>query len=156
MSFFNLNLNKIVEQWPKIAVRKPRMLAVLKALVKPLTITYQTFMLKRRLHLLLASTTPQVCKLEYLLNELFDSDQRRIYISGPEVMPKTYVWPEDDPRASYVWPANNANAAYVFSGYKNSWDFSVNIPAGMASKTDLRNILNRYKLPSKTYILKII
>ena len=91
--------------------------------------------------------TPQVCCLTKLLNDKCDAELRRIYITEPEAIPPFY------------FVSNNDNGMYYFDDgecFANKtnyiYDFIVNVPTDVtASDVYISALLNKYKLPSKTY-----
>ena len=98
--------------------------------------------------------TPQVCYIEKMLNDEFDKEHRRIYISEPEVLVARFFYiSTDDKNWSFdgdVFFADNTRFNYPY-------DFIINLPTDvLINKERLIALVNKYKLLGKTYILKWI
>ncbi|MBP1630877.1 MAG: uncharacterized protein H6Q15_1770 [Bacteroidetes bacterium] len=97
--------------------------------------------------------TPQVCYLEKVLNDTFDSSLRRITISEPARVPTQYMYRKTDLKDFYfenTYFIDDSRFGYIY-------DFYVNIPIGLIySNARLINIVNKYKLAGKTFLIKEI
>ncbi|MRI64681.1 hypothetical protein EDM00_11895, partial [Ornithobacterium rhinotracheale] len=77
---FNIDLPKLVLLLTPTFLRKARFKAWLVSLVYPLTSVQNTFQRSRGEDIYKLEHTPQVCSLEAMLNDHFDTEQRRIRI----------------------------------------------------------------------------
>lgn len=95
----------------------------------------------------------QVCYLRAVLNDAFDTAQRRILIEDFDGLQRIYLWPEIDRRdidittAIYLWP----DSMYADSGI----DFTIKVPYAVNISGALldyfKSLVNKYKLPGKNY-----
>lgn len=158
INIFNVNFDTFIFQWLPVKLRKNTQIAWLKTLLAPIKILYSDFTNARKRNLLYAKTTPQVVYLENLLNSLFDPNLKGIKIVDGEEINATYVYTDNDPRGLIVYPEGHTDAAYIYNSEPSKWDFVVLIPSHLnlsdTDKLNLKNILNQFKLPVKTYLIK--
>jgi hypothetical protein len=77
---YSFNVKKLLEQYTPISLRKPRHLAWLHSLFTPFSTLLESFLVfvsKARSEVL---QTGQVGRLETLLNDLYDAQERRIFL----------------------------------------------------------------------------
>ena len=98
--------------------------------------------------------TPQVCYIEKMLNDEFDTTSRRIYISEAARLQTNFLYRETDGKNWYF----GAGKFFVDdTRFKYPYDFVINIPIGLIiNKERLTALVNKYKLLGKTYRLKWI
>ncbi|WP_448529206.1 hypothetical protein [Raineya sp.] len=173
---YDFNLNKLIEQYLPIVLRKPKHLAWLRALFVPFGAFkgfFLDFVASRRKEVI---QNGQVAKLETLLNDLYDSVQRRIRIT--------------DASPSNFFVLSNTNATIISnsepiiipdaSDFNFSVDFVVKVVGGGQSNrlvlsnanatiisndtplvignasstpfvTQIANTVKRYKIAGKTF-----
>jgi hypothetical protein len=99
--------------------------------------------------------TPQTFSLEKMLNDKCDPILRRIYIKLPEPQPLFYFSESGDPEMKYF--SNDTYFMFNSTGYTH--DFTVFLPLQIQSE-DMTNyvsaLLNKYKLISKSFIIKYV
>lgn len=137
---------------------KPKFLDNLKAFLKPaqeLNDEFSLFVTKSRRE---ANFTGQVVYLEHLLNDEFDSNQRRIYIADGQanVLPP-FVFNKIEQRPIYLYnKSENQPKFYLYnqSEYFTSSDFIVFVPNVLLSaslQVNLKRLVNYYKQAGKTF-----
>jgi hypothetical protein len=94
--------------------------------------------------------------LEKLLNDKFDPVLRRIYITLPEPpQPKFYFSQTGDPEMTYF----SENTFFMFKNTGYAYDFIVFLPLDIESEemtNKVTALLNKYKLLSKTFLIKYV
>ncbi len=101
--------------------------------------------------------TPQVCYLEKMLNDRFDKQSRRIYITDAIRKQGTFLYTkaENKPVILYTKAENKPVILYTsgeLPGSSDENDFIVNIPISLSfSESELRGLLDLYKLANKKY-----
>ncbi|MBS2100718.1 hypothetical protein [Carboxylicivirga linearis] len=152
---FGIDFNNVVI-WliPKV-LRKAFNIAWLKALVTPIISLYNQFTSYKADILYKLDHNGQVCYLEGALNDAFDTDERRIYISdaGGDTITLIHRDSDNDP---LVLDADDYSAFIMHNDsayFGGSYDFIVNIPYQFsdASLYRLRALVDYYKLAGKRY-----
>jgi len=151
-----------------VRLRQGIMMAILDVMVHPLScikrlLSEYADQKERELRI-----TGQTCKLEKLLNDVFDNDgdddtqKRRIRITDSELvdLPAVYVFPEGDtnnvlhlyPEEPKVYLQLSSEAAGIAT------DFYVELPRELKKLADdpqLKALVNTYKLASKRWLGRI-
>lgn len=138
-----------------IRLRKAKLLlAILNSVgsvLNSLFIDFKTWLRDRYYDL---SITPQVCFIEKLLNDEFDRDLRRIYISEPARLTTNFFYRETDGKN---WYFGNDKFFADDTRFNYPYDFIINLPTEIIiNKERLTALVNKYKLLGKTYRLKWI
>jgi hypothetical protein len=159
---YNIDYNTLIKWLVPPVLRNEFMLNWIKALISPLISTYLSFIRYYNDISYKLSITPQVCYLQKILNDTFDNELRRIYITDPENYIVTLIHTDDaqNPLITHLdssleeIPIIHDDSAYESSGN----DFNVIIPFVLSQiqEYQLKTILNTYKLPSKRYKLYYI
>jgi hypothetical protein len=136
--------------------------AILQVILSPLQRLldlYDTHIATKRYEL---SFNGQVIYLEHLLNDQFDSTQRRIYISDPNPLdnaPAILYNLIDNSETAIIYnmgdaQANDSLIAFNFADIQNQYDFILNVPNDL-SNLNLRigKMLDQYKEASKHYFI---
>lgn len=159
---FNVDFNRLIVSLLPVALRKPVLYAFLNSLVAPIVSIYNIFIRQRNSNLYMVGITPQVCKLRKLLNDTFDPEYRRIYISEGELNDWTIIHSHQlfnsfDGKQP-LWLSASSHYLVSRQGIASSigFDFAVFVPAALHSKNNhnrMVSLLNSYKLASKRYIV---
>ena len=105
------------------------------------------------------SMTGQVIYLEHLLNDHFDLDQRRIYITdGAVVVDPLFIYLKPNPGETLTTKADTSTDPLVLynrADYAANVDFVIHIPSDLTLTTSvlalLRALVARYKLAGARY-----
>lgn len=102
----------------------------------------------------------QVIYLEHVLNDMFDSTLRRIYISDTPPYSGAYLFNKiEGLEETFFFNKSEAEAPlYLFSTSEVfMWPgFIVNVPAGVSfDREKMKSYVNRYKIASKPYIINV-
>jgi len=156
------NINDIVENNVSPRLRKTFTLVFFKCCVFPLVTLYDqfyTFYNAKRYELLFNG---QVIYLEHLLNDQFDNVNREIYITdAPQVADEVVLFNEAEQNEETVLYNESEGeqpiVLYNESEYQYWPDFIVHVPSTVAfDEPRMRAYLDKYKLASKNYEIKIV
>lgn len=155
---YNINFNKLVTLLLPTFKRKVKITKFLKSLIKPLKELHEnlnsgeSFLELYKNALYKINHNGQVVYLEKVLNDRFDKDLRRIYITDGLFNTPTYAYPHIVEKDIYL------NTQYIFSGKDLAFkdvDFVVVFPQNVVVSGEagirIKSLINYYKLASKTY-----
>lgn len=143
-------------------LRGEKLQAIVKALIKPLQTLNDEFVIYINDTFYLISFTGQVIYLEKVLNDLYDSSLRRIYIQNGTLLGlPPYIYNVVENRERYIYRKNETNPNQLYlrniQEYTSSNDFIVFVPSGINTpqlETQIKAIVNRYKLAGKRYSIQ--
>jgi hypothetical protein len=175
MSVFEIDFGHLVNDQTPVRLRGAVRLAWLAAMADGAEYTHDLFAVNRANDLYDLAHNGQVCYMEAALNDLFDFYLRRIYISNGPYSDAVYIYQDDEDKPVYlaqdselpVDPADYDAPVYLFTDaetYVNGITFIVNVPVairgdgmtGMAAgytDTRLKALVDRYRMPGKTYTI---
>ncbi len=149
--------------WTYLPVRRrvADTVAWLRALTSPVRRLNTRFRALRVETLYFLAHNGQVCYLEAALNDVFDAEERRIFISDPEYRDPVYLFRTNEERPVYLslsseLPVVGYDAPrYLYLNselYNGSGvQFIVNVPAAVTyNEARLRALVNKYRLASKS------
>ena len=163
MGVYDIDFDKVVQLETPTRLRKSVRLAWLRVLVWCVKFLYNLFVVFRTDRVYRMAHNSQVCYMEAVLNDAFDSDLRRIYIEDPEYVDPVYVYLPDEELP--VWLATDIELPvidyeapvplYVDSEISvSSPQFIVYYPADLTIDLDrMRALINKYRLASKANYL---
>ncbi|WP_438710873.1 hypothetical protein ACSTS3_19740 [Aquimarina muelleri] len=165
-----MNFNKIyIVDYSKLGIsllptflRKLKIFSWLDTLMTPIKNTHNDFLKYRKKVNYKLSHNSQVCYLQKVLNDAYDAELKRIYIENGLFLQALYVYTPEEELPVYI------GTQYIYSDEdlkKEQNDFIVNIPielrpvAPIALEgflSDIKALINEYKLASKTYKIQWI
>lgn len=152
-NIFNHNKKALPVGWSK-----PRILAFLKAILKPVQLLEDNFVALVSKSRREANFTGQVIYLEHLLNDKFDPTQRRIYIDdGQENILPPFVFNKIEDRPNYLYnKSENKPKFYLYnkSEFFTSADFVVFVPSSILTASlqiEIERQVNYYKQAGKIF-----
>ncbi|MCH4824310.1 hypothetical protein ML462_14130 [Gramella lutea] len=157
---YDIKFNDLVIHFLPFPLRKIKMIAWLRSLVKPISNLHTQFINYRRAAIYKIEHTPQVFSLEIVLNDTFDIQQRRIYISDGAYRDGIYFYNPEEQKPVYFYdPIENA-PVHFFDGaelFSLDTDFVVVVPFELndAQEIRMRSLIDFYRLPDKTYNISI-
>lgn len=138
-------------------LRKANHIAWLDSLCTPLKEVYEAFLKYRDRVNYKLSHNSQVCYLQAVLNDAFDSQQRRIAIENGRFLQALYVYTAEEQRPVYI------GSQYIYTDedlLSGNTDFVIKVPLELRPSgaialeglvNDIKALTNEYKLASKTY-----
>ena len=153
--WFNVNYKKLVLLLIPTFLRKPKLVAYLHCLTKPVDELYYQWKQKREDDWYKLKHNGQRCKLRKVLNDKLDSTLRRIYIDDGTSYPRKYIYTPAEQKPVYLGKMYiRSNSEYQNTGV----DFIVFVPTEIAETQIhyLRYLINYYKLAGKRYRIEKI
>ncbi len=151
-NIYTVDFRKLADWMLPTFLRKPKLLAYLKALLKPVINLYNDFKMFRSDILYKINHNGQVVYLQKVLNDRFDNIQRRIYITDGIINEPTYIYTHEEDKPVYL------GTKYIYTREELKFkdvDFVVILPLDLvlSSEEEVRvnSLLKYYKLASKTY-----
>lgn len=145
---FDIDIKKLTVLLLPISLRKPRTVALLRAMVMPLVNLHYRFTVKRTADLYQLGHNSQVCYLRAALNDTFDVEQRRIRIIEGNQYRRNYIYTRGEEKPAYL----GAMYLYDRADYADTGvDFIVEVPAGTHDKYRMQALIDFYRLASKRY-----
>ena len=158
------NNNIYIVNWTKLlnwllpeVLRKPKLLAFMKALVYPINLLHNDLLRFKKQKEYQLSINSQVCRLQALLNDRYDSFNRRLYIDDGQLGNEVYVFTDAEDSPLGLFTAAENNPVDVYNDYElhgTAADFIVFIPNalnGSININDLVSLVNQNKLPGKKW-----
>lgn len=151
--------------WSKLAtlllptfLRKPVILAFLRAFGKPVETMHAEFLVEKTKWEYRMEHDGRVFSLKDVLNDAFDNVSRRIYITDVELQDDIYIGNRDNREQVYISaPPDDENTVYIGSApqYYTQANFIVHVPVEILEDNAIliRNLIDEYKLAGKTYII---
>ncbi len=163
MGYWDIDWDIVVRDETPVDLRKPKRLAWLRVLVWPVKFIYNLLLQFRLNTIYYLTHSSQVCYMEAALNDVFDNDERRIYIAdGPFKDPvPLYLDAEADKEVPLAedseLPVSEYDApVYLYTDAETAElgaQFIVYYPAVLALDAGqlirMRALVDRYRLPSK-------
>lgn len=153
--WYNVDYNKLGIEFIPNMMRKPQTLALVKALVSPLSKLHYTWLQFRNDNLYKVAHNGQVCKFRKALNDRFDQTERRIYIGDGQRYEREYLYTIGENRPRYFGVMYlHKKEDYADTGI----DFIVYVPTSIISSQyfELVALIEFYKLGGKRYKIESI
>lgn len=158
--YYDIDRERLLHDLQVVRLRTPLHMSWLRALTTPIQDTLDTFNANREANEYTLAHNGQVIKLEAALNDVFDNEERRIYIDT--TLPDG-VWLYTAVEHRPLWLGTAAEAGAVEYGCP-VWlftdaeiaaapDFIVYVPSvvydALPSEVRMRALIDKYRLPSK-------
>jgi len=157
-SYFSVVYRDLVKSITPVLLRKPKMLAWLNVLVSPIEWLYDAFRLNRLNNLYYLTHNSQVYSMEAVLNDAFDADQRRIYISDISYPEAVWLYLAAELRPVPLYTEAEDLPVILFTAEEiaaadEADVFVINVPNDIAhapgySRARIRALIEKYRLPS--------
>lgn len=142
--------------------RRTELILYIMCIIKPISqlhSAFQEFYQRKKFEL---TWNGQVCMLEELLNQEFDSQLTRIYITDESTFEQKYIFlKSENNENTYVFVnASDINSpfyedTYIFTNGEEFNGFIIHVPISLTFNLDYFNFLvNKYKLPTIQYSIK--
>ena len=140
---YNVDYNKLVILLLPTFLRKPKLIAFLRALITPLSNLHYQFLQHQRDDHYKLDHNWQVCYLEAMLNDRFDIDNRRIKIIEGDRYERKYIYTNAEQKQKYLGSLFiRPSSDYSDGGF----DFTVDMQGVSANIYDVEAQVKFYKL----------
>jgi hypothetical protein len=158
-NIYNIDFTKLPAWLTPQALQTDRVLVLLRACCYPFVALHNIFLKYRKAKIYQLTITPQVCYLQMLLNDKYDSTERRIEIVDAEWHLPLFVYTEAESKPVYIRKQSEADPTYVYvdgeAGAVQN-DFVVKVPAAVSfSEAEMRAAIDSYKLFGTTYTIQL-
>lgn len=158
---YDIAYKKLVNSLVPQVLRKPKMIALLYALVNPVVYVYNLFLINRRSNLYRLMITPQVCYVEMALNDKYDGVARRIKIVRPKSYNPLFLYKKIENKPVYLYKKNEGapKTWLIQKGEAGAFqfDFIVQVPATVVFDiNEMMAVIDTYILPEKVYKISIV
>lgn len=155
MKIFNTDINQLGVLLLPTFLRKPVILAFLRVLLSPVLFLFSLFSKNRDNNLYQLQITPQVCYLEKMLNDRYDPQERRIYITDGEMRDTDYLYLQSELQDEYIFLESEKKDEYYFLeneiGFSGA-TFIIHVPQAVSfNENEMRGLVNSYKLTTRSY-----
>lgn len=111
--WFKIDWNILALDNLPVTLRKPSTAALAQILLKPLGSLYYKWYNWRQGNIYKLEHTGQVCSLEGSLNDMFDSIERRIYITDGQFYDTFYVYTEAEEQSRFIYTESEPETTYL-------------------------------------------
>lgn len=159
MSYYDIDFTKLVKLLLPVRLRQQKMIHWLQCLVQPVKDLYDRFTVNRNNNIYTLAHNSQVVKLQQVLNDVFDTTDRGIYVVDTFIADPLYVfleaeshplwlgWSWEAPAPGYTipsWLYTDAEIAFV------AYHFIIKVPTGVTvDMARLNALVDKYRLPSR-------
>jgi len=148
---YDIDFGKVVRENLRRKKRKPRIMALLNALAKPVVLIHQDFLRYRQAKIYQLLITPQKCYLERLLNDRYDFTQRRIYIKDGIDKPPTFIYQSAELKPLYIYNRSEGKPKkYIYTAGESGDlkdDFIVFVPMDISFESaEMVSLIKGFKL----------
>jgi hypothetical protein len=151
----------VTERLPDPEIRREEVVAYAMALVSPVITLYNQLLAFRSLLLYKLTITPQVCYLEKMLNDQYDTDLRRIYISDSNQYEGLFIYTEGEDQPLFLFTEAEVAKPKTFvytegeGSIDGSNDFVIFYPVGLEFEmNEMISLINTFKLASKLFSIQ--
>lgn len=152
---FKIHFERLVQWLIPSFLRLPNIALLLLAANKGLRDTYAVFLNYRDNVTYRLNHNSQVCYMQGVLNDYFDSEERRIVVVDFTEYGSLFFWVDTD--TGHIVFMGDDEEAFLYPDDVGI-DFTVQIPADIVnddySISQVKALVNYYKLAGKTYILQ--
>ncbi|MCD7935973.1 MAG: hypothetical protein LUG98_03865 [Tannerellaceae bacterium] len=162
MNKYQINIKKLALMQLPTFMRKPAITGIAYAAVSSLGYCYTQFHHFRLDCLQQLTKNGQVCYLQAILNDLFDSNDRRITITDSvQLAEQPVIWRDTNRNDPIPLRENNPGKLIYRQSMSGAYayDFTVRIPSDLRFEIDekrLRAVVNMYKLTSKRFNINYV
>lgn len=155
--WYNIDWDKLVLLLLPSFLRKPKIFAFIRSAVEPLKALHDDWLDFRDQNIYILNHNGQVCYFRGALNDVFDPDERRIYIqNGLAVEPK-HIYTVNENKPIYL----GQQPIYLYSStdvQDTGVDFIINVPQQIIQEQLDRLIaeIERYRQAGKRYKIQAL
>jgi hypothetical protein len=158
---YDIDYTKVVTERVPQELQVPEHVNWVYRLVSPIVYIYNQLNLFRASLLYKISITPQVCYLEKMLNDRYDSILRRIRVIDGVQKELKYIYVRAELKPIYIYRKSEGKPPKYFylkgETSDESFDFLVTVPVAISfNLNEMRSLLNTYKLAGKYYSIQTV
>ena len=160
MGFFDINYDSLNFQLLPVRLRKQRMLAWVRCLTVPIRWLHNLFMSNRAINQYFLAHNGQVCHLEKVLNDAFDSVSREIVITDGIYEDPVFTFLAVELKPVWLGLGSEMGATVyespmvLYTGAETSLlgnSFIVKVPSSVLFDEDrMRALIDRYRLAGRS------
>lgn len=158
--YYNINFDRLAIWLTSKPLRKQKLIIIIKALLGGHTAVLNSFLNYRDAKIYQLLITPQVVYLEKMLNDRYDSIQRRIYIDDAVWHLPWFLYQEEEEKPAYLFTEAEYSPVYLYTDGEAGEalnDFVVFVPLDVIfSQDEMRSLLDAYKLFGTKYTIQRI
>ncbi|WP_417289602.1 hypothetical protein [Corallibacter sp.] len=156
--WYNVNILHFAYHLTPTFLRRPILLAWIKAITNPLKNVYYDWRQMRDKHLYIIDHNWQTCYMRGAFNDKFDPDLRRIYIGDGVLHETTYVYTEAEAQELYMHTEAEADTIWVYTEAETGdtgVNFIVYVPSSIVQTQlhELRAEIDFYRLGGMKYLI---
>ncbi len=161
-NIYIVNWNKLLTWLLPEVLRKPKVLAFMNALVYPIQLLHIDLLRFKKQKEYQLSINSQVCRMQAMLNDYYDSGLRRIYIGDGQLGNEVYLFQDSENSPIGLFTDAENNPEYVYNDNElvgTVADFIVYIPNvlnGSININEMVSLVNQNKLPGKKWQIQYI
>jgi hypothetical protein len=138
--------------------RKPLFMVVVKAALYPFIFLHNHFTTYRKAKIYQLTITSQVVYLERLLNDRYDSTQRRIFIDDAIEHEPLFIYQEAELKPVFMYLESEASPQFLYTDGEAGEakdDFVVFVPIDAAfTEIEMRSLIDSYRLTGTKYTIQ--
>jgi hypothetical protein len=157
MGKYDIDFAELQRQNMPVEHRNPKHTAWLKSLCAPGVWLYGLFLEARDAFLYEIGHNGQVCRLRKMLNDKFDSTERRIYIADSEPVSPVYLFRDAELKPVYIYTEGEDSPVYLRRDEELNagGSFIVFVPEDLVyDEIRMRNRIDNFKLAGKGYTIQ--
>jgi hypothetical protein len=159
-SIYTIDYSKLVQWLLPSRLRTTARLAWLMCCVYPVQVIYQQFLTFKAAKDYQLLITPQVCFLQKMLNDRYDTNLRRIIITDGSDKPPTYIFTELELKPVFIRQESEAAPVFIYTDGEAGTltdDFVVEVPASIVfEQAEMISLLKSYKLAGTKFSIKYV
>ncbi len=153
MRLFQIDIDRLALLLLPTFARTPTVYVAARAMLQPIGALIDRFNKNRERNLYNIGHNGQTCHLRGLLNDVFDTAQRRITVEDTERYEFTYVYREAADRPVWLNTVEVASEGYTTG---TGTDFTVTVPQAISQsvRPQMISLINYYKVTGIRYSIK--
>ena len=155
MRIFELNIRNLLRNLLPTFLRKSGILSILNAVATGMQYLYSRIKTNRNANLYKLNHTPQVASLEHLLNDRYDSAQRRIYITDGNFRQEILLYRKVELRDIPIYQPEENSDIFIYQSDETGFideSFIVHIPIELAIlEQEIRVMVDAFKLAGRQF-----
>lgn len=153
-NIYNVHWNKLISWLLPMELFKPKLFAIVKALIAPIAKLHNDLLVLRKAKLYELSIDSRIGKMVSYLNKRYDATNS-IYITNGQKGVEQFIFLETETETDYVFDVSSAEQMFVYNDNEVGTapaHFIVWLPLALQPKElEIKAVVNQIKLPSKRF-----